>query len=415
MSSRPRALSLVLARVRKVHESLCLAFGVRPTYDPALRFEPSNTKKDIYQFFFDCLFDEGQTVEYSESLKSTHDIKQFIIATKKLNIEILIKKPNYFYKGYNYRNLFNDDSFEPTHLFTWRANNNIHQNTPYVFAIIIDNGEIERFLNEIESDKCLNLFEKYLPNKIRCADRRIFINNFRLYGHEIRNKTGENFFADWDRVKYFREIREDPTIFSKIPFIENKIYDNIVALNEKYASGESSSDSTPVEEQEGELGSVAERLAKLDKFAEQNPGQPISGMVLKMFPFLESMIESVMVLPKIAPELWPHDRQEVAGALETPPQFIKRVYGEWEGKGLSKRLIRQLDPTLYRALYNWLQRGNEMPANLDLPTVEQQNDRLVDRILEKRGGGDAEGSFTAREAMREAERLRSALRTRIKE
>ena len=57
-------------------------------------------------------------------------------------------------------------------------------------------------------------------------------------------------------------------------------------------------------------------------------------------------------LPASAPELWQGGR----GNPETPPEFVRRVYGEWLGKGLDRAHIRNLDRPLYQALDNWLRR-----------------------------------------------------------
>jgi hypothetical protein len=109
-------------------------------------------------------------------------------------------------------------------------------------------------------------------------------------------------------------------------------------------------------------------------------------------------------LPHEAPALWKSDRQKD----ETPPAFIKRVYGEWERKGLTKNLIRKLDPPLYRALYNWTARGNEMPADLDLPSLQEQNDRTVADIVLR-------VDSPAMAVVREGRRIESALRRRLQE
>jgi hypothetical protein len=107
-------------------------------------------------------------------------------------------------------------------------------------------------------------------------------------------------------------------------------------------------------------------------------------------------------VPTEAPETY----QGLRGP-ETPPQFVKRVYGPWLGQGLTRADIRKLDPKLSVAITNWLSRpGNEWPADVDLPTKAEQNERLLS------AGPDAIrehlGKFTGQEALREAARINAA-------
>lgn len=102
-------------------------------------------------------------------------------------------------------------------------------------------------------------------------------------------------------------------------------------------------------------------------------------------------------IPETAPALWASDKQPSV----SPPEFIKRHYEPWLGKGLARPDIKRLDPQLYVALSNWL-RKNEMPADLDLPTLKERNDRWVSKVGE---GGEAEAALReARRLVRTAER-----------
>lgn len=67
---------------------------------------------------------------------------------------------------------------------------------------------------------------------------------------------------------------------------------------------------------------------------------------------------------------------------ETPPSFIKRIYGEWLGQGLTRADLRGLDGQLYGALSHYL-RTAEMPKDVDLPTLKEQNDRWVRAVRER--------------------------------
>lgn len=100
-------------------------------------------------------------------------------------------------------------------------------------------------------------------------------------------------------------------------------------------------------------------------------------------------------LPTEAPEKY----QGLRGP-ETPPAFVQRVYGEWLGQGLTRAHIRTLDPKLYEGINNWLSRpSNEWPADVDLPTLKEQNDRDFAAMAASDTQGII-GKFTGKEALR---------------
>ena len=109
--------------------------------------------------------------------------------------------------------------------------------------------------------------------------------------------------------------------------------------------------------------------------------------------------------PSVAPIKW-KDREPG----ETPPDFIRRAYGPWLEGGLSKRVLRGLDSTLVMELNKWVRDGNEMPADIKILTLKEENDLIL-------ANGDAGlrqhlGKFTGAEALREASRLRGAMERR---
>jgi hypothetical protein len=77
-----------------------------------------------------------------------------------------------------------------------------------------------------------------------------------------------------------------------------------------------------------------------------------------------------------APELF-RDR---ISKIETPVEFIMRVYDGHLGFGMTRADIRRLDPQLYTALRNWIARGRALPHDFDvlLPTKAKQNDIRLD-------------------------------------
>jgi hypothetical protein len=188
----------------------------------------------------------------------------------------------------------------------------------------------------------------------------------------------------------------------------NAVRDQHEKLRDEFASPESAhrsdAEKSPVPE------SVAERLTRIDAYARENPGQPVSSMLRKLFPALtrsdalQRNEQSFPPLPQKAPELWTSGKR----SRETPPAFIARVYKPWLGK-ITRVQIGKLDARLYEALNFWL-RSNEMPPELDLPTVEEANDRWVRRILS--GDSAAIAELNGPDAYRNLERLVSAVRRR---
>lgn len=65
-----------------------------------------------------------------------------------------------------------------------------------------------------------------------------------------------------------------------------------------------------------------------------------------------------------------------ASRFEKPPAFIRRVYGDLIGKGLTQAHLRRTDKDLYQALVNWQQK-NELPADLDLHNRRAETERNI--------------------------------------
>lgn len=153
------------------------------------------------------------------------------------------------------------------------------------------------------------------------------------------------------------------------------------------------------------LANRLERLAHYSRYHDDDEVRKLAAILipewgLEMAPPIGKPTQPA--LPDTAPALWKSDKQ----SGETPPDFIQRVYAPWLGHGLTRAHIKQLDEPLYRSLYKWLSNPrNEMPEDLDLPTLAQQNDRTLARLE----AGEAVGEFT----MREMGRIRSAMQRRV--
>jgi hypothetical protein len=83
------------------------------------------------------------------------------------------------------------------------------------------------------------------------------------------------------------------------------------------------------------------------------------------------------VLKETAPKSAPNDELYAKRAIksEKAPDFIKRVYEQWLTGDFTRADLRKIDPQAEMALRNW-ERTNGR-AELNLPTVEERNDRLV--------------------------------------
>jgi len=151
--------------------------------------------------------------------------------------------------------------------------------------------------------------------------------------------------------------------------------------------------------------SPEQRWRELERFARERGGIGVECYGKILFPDTVQQKAATSVeppLPAEPPERWIGGR----GCPETPPDFIRRVYGEWLGKGFTRATLRHLDPPLARAVDNWL-RTNEMPADIDLPTLKEQNTRWVDRV-EREGIAAVLPEGSAELALREGRRLATA-------
>jgi hypothetical protein len=164
-----------------------------------------------------------------------------------------------------------------------------------------------------------------------------------------------------------------------------------------------------------------DRLNIIELYVQQNGSSGVKDFIRAVFHELyspeveknephESYITRNADMPNSAPEIYPGLR-----GPETPPEFVKRVYGEWLGKGLTRADIRKLDPKLSIAINNWLSRpGNEWPTDVDLPTLKEQNDRDLER-LESHGINELVSGDVPATTIREAQRLLAAKARRSRE
>ena len=132
-------------------------------------------------------------------------------------------------------------------------------------------------------------------------------------------------------------------------------------------------------------GSIAERLAKFDEYAENNPERTPSQLVQEVFPELvtKRVTETAPSLPKRAPELWAKRKNKD----EAPPQFATRVYRVWmDAEVLTRPDLKRLDPQLFASLDNWLKHNRRkakpdpLPVGFKLLTIEQSNDTWVNKV-----------------------------------
>jgi hypothetical protein len=89
---------------------------------------------------------------------------------------------------------------------------------------------------------------------------------------------------------------------------------------------------------------------------------------------------------------------------ESPVDFVERVYQRWLGNGLTRALVREVDPQLYRALYTWEMRHGRVP--LDLPTQREVSAAAIAQATALHAATDASDTGS------HAGRLLNALRYR---
>lgn len=87
--------------------------------------------------------------------------------------------------------------------------------------------------------------------------------------------------------------------------------------------------------------------------------------------------EHSAALPDQAPELWV---ERDLNRRENAPQFIRRVYAPWLGRGLARKDISRLDGDLYKALSVWLSRHKDDEIAQLLPSQSDKIDELIDRL-----------------------------------
>lgn len=158
-------------------------------------------------------------------------------------------------------------------------------------------------------------------------------------------------------------------------------------------------------------------ISVLRTFSHASIHRLVAEMRRAVLPTLERM-ESVALrsgkpLPDIAPEEW-SKRQNRRG--ESPANFIRRVYSDWIGHGLTREDILRLDKPLYMAMAKAVERngpdadivlpGRDDLADQRMSSVDIENPVDAFRMLSR-------GERTDHEALKGAKRLYSAARRAV--
>lgn len=132
---------------------------------------------------------------------------------------------------------------------------------------------------------------------------------------------------------------------------------------------------TPINEHSPHAGGI-ESITEAEKRTQSSTGKfeaavtaLESGITTKQ-PITKQVRDS---LPKVAPATWKNDK--LRG--DTPPDFIKRHYGQWlreDATGLTRPDLRRLDPTIYMALTNFM-RNHKLPSDCPLPNKSEVIER----------------------------------------
>lgn len=97
-------------------------------------------------------------------------------------------------------------------------------------------------------------------------------------------------------------------------------------------------------------------------------------------------------LPSVAPALW---EERETGRKVSPAEFIRKHYGSWLGKGLTRAHIGKLDAKLYAAYGQQVKRKPE-EAVKRLPSNPHKHEGHAADILEERRSRDRERKKSAR-------------------
>lgn len=99
-----------------------------------------------------------------------------------------------------------------------------------------------------------------------------------------------------------------------------------------------------------------------------------SQMISALSPFLPSMPKRRLAShPEKAPKLW---AAREPTSKTNPAQFTRDVYGQWLGRGMSRKALRDLDEKLYHALSVWEHRHPEDTIK-ELPTLAEVIDQKI--------------------------------------
>ncbi len=87
----------------------------------------------------------------------------------------------------------------------------------------------------------------------------------------------------------------------------------------------------------------------------------------------DAAVSASIPLPDTAPEIWAErDRTQ----RQNPAQFVRRVYAQWIGRGLTRQKLGRLDSTAYKALAVWEHRHPE-DRIIELPGITEVLDRRI--------------------------------------
>lgn len=122
---------------------------------------------------------------------------------------------------------------------------------------------------------------------------------------------------------------------------------------------------------------VERELAREAQKLGLNKGQQIAALRYLIAQIETSLgFELPPELPDKAPVLWA-DRNTKEKI--NPSKFTRDVYGQWIGKGLTRKHLRDLDEPLYRALSVWEHR-HPTDTIQELPTLAQVIDQKIKRL-----------------------------------
>jgi hypothetical protein len=222
--------------------------------------------------------------------------------------------------------------------------------------------------------------EEELNNSLRqlCeTDGEIWIDSLRLnYSYDFSGISNDCYIQYLGTGEIYLKRNDNRlelvSIFQLQKYVRNSKYSNEV---------DTKKGKMPRESEDFVRLLLSDKLGFIDNYCIDNPGIPVSHLVMQLFPELQDAVvpegnarklaeasaqSDASLVPQAPPALWTFDRQKD----ESPPEFIMRVYAPWMSQGLTMADIRRLDDPLVQAYYRHNRNGLPIPEGFSMARGE---------------------------------------------